>query len=307
MKPWRALILSALAVYIVASGRPEMSFAAVESQFQRLDNLHKAALTAYEGTDQLKFEQAFHRVVNEYRRLNRPQEEIWALYQMDFDLQASMQEEALRLRLATEPVIEEEPWALGKARVRKVKLQSGVWAVVRIPGGITPSVNHDVMVYEISRLLGFHLVPVSTYRTYQNQVVSVQAFIEDRIESDKGFVREPYANEQLHILDFLTQQLDRHGGNWAVAPGGHVVAYDNDIVYGSEAWEGKRVWGPVSADTPPRAISPVNKKAIERLKKALQENSGRYQFPFVERITLLSQIEILLNGPRSCDSDLRSK
>ena|GEM_PF-3223771 len=301
----KAFILFGLSILLTASC-PSWA----QALYERFDALEKAAAKAYEGADIDLFEARFQELRSEYQSQHRPQEEIWALYHFDYDKEAAQLESDLKLRLKTEEIVEEKALPLGRSTVRKAILSSGLWVILRdqITEDIGPSVRHDAQVYEVSRALGFHLVPVTVVRAYQDRFISLQVMIRDHERTQRGFVYSPYEDDRLQLLDYLTGQLDRHSDNWLIAPGGHVVAIDNDVVYGHPRYaQARTMIGKVSSDEPPVVLTPQNRRAVERLKNQLETSPAKFQLTPLERASLSAKIETLLRLPSSCQSFLSAR
>lgn len=280
-----------------------------QASFAQLDHLEREASASYIGFDLDQFEKSFKQLRSEYQRLNKPQEEVWALYAFDFDQEAKRLETELRLRLLTEEIVEEKSLPLGRATVRAAKLESGLWVVLRerVDHQFGPNVRLDVLTYELSRTLGFHLVPVTVLRPYKNSVASLQVMIRDSKPGNESFIFNDYQDQKLHILDYLTGQLDRHQGNWLIAPGGRVVAIDNDIMYGNDMYaHARQKLGPdVSSDHPPQKLSSENRRAVERFERKLIEESDRFQLRPMELTFIRSRIQTLLGSGRTCEGMLK--
>jgi hypothetical protein len=139
---------------------------------------------------------------------------------------------------------------------------------------------------------------VTVNRIHNGHPTSLQMLIRDNLLGDESFISGKYGNEELHILDFLTQQLDRNPGNWLTAPGGRLVAIDNDIVYGHERFaEARSRVGDVSADTPPAFLTPKNRRAVKRLEAELDGAPERFNMKPLEMTSIKVKIKVLLSRP----------
>jgi hypothetical protein len=85
----------------------------------------------------------------------------------------------------------------------------------------------EVLAYEIDRVLGFNLVPPTIVRTLDGQVGSIQYFM----NSSKIARPTVQSLNKQHFFDYLIDNRDRHGGNYLIAPNGHVISIDNGLSF----------------------------------------------------------------------------
>lgn len=286
---------------------------AQDNHYERLDALERQLEAANLGQDFDKFEQLFESLTAEYKRLNRPQEEAWTHINYGDASHGRALEDGLISSLKTEEAV-----ALSRQEILNVLPHSdtGLHANLHflrlkdsnILGIFRVSPNYirfDQIVYEINRALGFTLVPVTTRRAWNGQFGSLQLVILDTVHGGRSFKESSYANEQLHMLDYLTWQLDRHRDNWLKRPGNQIVAIDNGSIRGSDYWNSQT---PAAFETlpsakPPKSISASNRVAILKLKRELEKPlSSRLDIlTYEEKKFLLERINLLLQVPNCGD------
>lgn len=270
-----------------------------------LNRLENETRSAYDNTDPMDFESKFEFLRAYYRQQKRFQEEAWTLRNFDFDQEASVREAFMRLALKTDKVVDSKPLSEEKRIYLLLTLENGMKAVFR-PAG--PQTYREILVYEVDRILGFQLVPMTVTRARNGVPGTLQAFIADAVEGGIDFRIHPYTNSNLHILDYLTFQQDRHGKNWLIRPGGYPVAADNGLALGL-FHENVHAERKVMADDPPLFLTPLQRLGVSRLEKVLLSNSDSALY-FLEdraRKKIAERAAVLLRlpgPPANCEPKL---
>lgn len=98
------------------------------------------------------------------------------------------------------------------------------------------SASNEVYAYSLADALGFDIVPVTTYRTWEDgRKSSAQSFVDNATIEWETKVGDIKMSEdlkdsfsQMVVMDCITGNADRHGGNWLYSTDtGKIVAIDN--------------------------------------------------------------------------------
>lgn len=115
-----------------------------------------------------------------------------------------------------------------------LNFEGNVQAVIKTYTGLRQSSlpYNEIFVYHLDRLLKFDLVPTTVVRNVDQKLASLQILIKNTQRGGVDFRLENYTDDQLYALDFITENLDRHGGNWLKTIHKKVIAIDNSIIFG---------------------------------------------------------------------------
>ncbi|MBT4763189.1 MAG: hypothetical protein HOO06_15960 [Bdellovibrionaceae bacterium] len=97
--------------------------------------------------------------------------------------------------------------------------------------------ENEVLAYRLDKLLGLNIVPLTFFYNHPKYGRgSMQYYIKNVKKNDSARGRDvnfrkygyPKNQNGMWLLDYLLNNMDRHGYNWFKRPGGHVVAIDHD-------------------------------------------------------------------------------
>ncbi len=116
--------------------------------------------------------------------------------------------------------------ALYKSRLRERGVRDGI-----PEGGM---VGREVLASFIDRALRFGLVPATVLRNGPEGIAAVQDWKVGDVATTVGWAEDRHREElkKLGLFDWLTQNSDRHAGNWLISKDGKHVAIDNGAIFG---------------------------------------------------------------------------
>jgi SPP1 gp7 family putative phage head morphogenesis protein len=146
-----------------------------------------------------------------------------------------------------------EPGAFDSARVTIVGNGDAIIKTNVDPGGeawgdegITAGfARREVMAYDLDQALGIGLVPQTTSFMEDGEFLSLQLWIENSQIGrgvSSGELADPAEIGRLALLDMITGNEDRHGGNWLLTSNDHLVAIDNGLALTSTDLDPFRVF-----------------------------------------------------------------
>ena len=287
--------------------------AATDSSWvKNADRLERETQAAYESTDPDAAERlhvSLNALLNFYRENHRYQEMAWTHFNYGSPAEGEAIERELLLRMAGEvPMFGRGRVVEHSARIESLVYQNGFKAVLvtpdlRLPGEPVAAGKdqrrYGVVVYQMARALGFNIVPATEFTELDKHHYLTRAYIDDLTEIGRDHRVQPYFNEQLHVLDYLTGQLDRNPTGVGIRPGGHVVAFDNRHALGFKDSEHVDKGLVLPAQRPPLSLSRATRTAVLGLKKKLGEFHHK-RFAMLadsDRRDVMARIEVLLALP----------
>lgn len=276
--------------------------------WSRIANLETSLAKAYESNVDLDSlllaEMALEQLKQEYKRHNRLQELIWTEFRYGDPAKAKFLEKELRFRLSTELIQPDSIEVLDptKPSTKRVMLESGLLAIFREGRNTVHQKDRsweDILFYELDSVLEFHLVPITVTKELNGIFGTLRVEFPDVKKWPHDLRLSPYPDNRLHILDYITEFIDRNPGNLFELPGGHLVAHDNDIIYGSRHFEflsaGNRS-GKFTARQKPKSISALERIALIRLQSALKYRPTDFHFRDHDQYQrILSHVDELIN------------
>ena len=278
----------------------------------RLDALERDARAAFSSHDSAHFER-FYQIYAElcavYSAAGRWQELAWTHFEFGYDAEGEKLEREILLKLAAD--------APAGPSVRLNEHSGRILLETYADGFRADRVTRDffkddeataalfdqrrfaVSVYQVSRALGWNLVPATTFTVRNGHQYLIRSHIDDLTEYPLNHRIVPYVDERLHVLDYLTGQMDRNRGGLGFRPGGDLVAFDNKHALGFKDFAlAPKDWV-VPAQRPPLQLSEETRAAILKLKKKLAEpHTKRFALlSIAERTSLSLRIETLLALP----------
>jgi hypothetical protein len=161
------------------------------------------------------------------------------------------QPSARELELRNRQVVGHRPLTAGPDHVNEAFIHdfadgsSGVYKPVSgedpslrtsIPGGLG---DREVAAYRVDEALGFDRVPTTTMTDGHRGPGSLQEYAQGASEGLDAKAYPKAQQEQMAVLDYVTGNTDRHGGNYLTGSDGSVVAID----HGYSFPEGKDPYG----------------------------------------------------------------
>jgi hypothetical protein len=166
------------------------------------------------------------------------QARLWTLRATGATTEAEALETATRAMLEQGTIAEVEPIGLGRSRSVAVSFEGGERAVAKMDGSAYTDPKREVAAYEIDRLLGLELVPLTVARKLERKLYSLQLFVDDahrigELIAQPALGPAPSAAElrAMRFLDYLVANEDRHGDNALVLPSGKLVAIDHGLAF----------------------------------------------------------------------------
>ena len=166
------------------------------------------------------------------------QARLWTLRAAGATSDAAALEAATRATLEQGAIAEVEPIGLGRSRSVIASFEDGERAVAKADGSAYTDPKREVAAYEIDRLLGLELVPLTVARKLERKLYSLQLFVDDahrigELVAQPTLGPAPSAAElrAMRFLDYLVANEDRHGDNALVLPTGKLVAIDHGLAF----------------------------------------------------------------------------
>lgn len=134
----------------------------------------------------------------------------------------------------------------------------GVWKALTNPGTLHNGLR-EVVAYRLAEVLGMDIVPPTVYSTLTGVEGTSQQFISDLrigalLKGTETFDIDRF--EDLAIFDAVTNNGDRHNGNWGLDAAGRTWAIDHghtkfEVNYARTTTIGRDDWGkPITTDAP---------------------------------------------------------
>jgi hypothetical protein len=301
----RSLVLAAIIALSCSSAFPQdhsVDFDKWEKQLAKLWS------TASDLESMAEVDSVVQKLHAGYLADYRLQELAWLNFSYGDSKDGAELENRIERELREAAVADDVPISAKKSDIRILTLATGLKAVWR-PLGPEDWRDH-VLPYDVSRGLGFNLVPVTTRRKHKNVDGVIQTYIADARHGNVNHRIFNYKNPQLYLLDYLIEYYDRKGDNYLIRPGGFDVAVDNAMIYGSYASTIKKLQPNVSVPAMilPGNITANNKAAVERLSHDIKMHPQNYRFSSNwQKAFLLAQTVNLLEVPLDCEDALQRR
>lgn len=119
-----------------------------------------------------------------------------------------------------------------------VTLLDGTRGVFKPDSSINQKASEsEIVAYQVSKVLGFDLVPPTVRRTFNGQSGSLQLFIENAVTADRSYIMETDAQEfRQQILDYILINADRNGDNFLIGRNGEIYSIDHEKAF-APFWE----------------------------------------------------------------------
>jgi hypothetical protein len=102
----------------------------------------------------------------------------------------------------------------------------------------------EIVAYQISKLLGFDLVPPTVRRTFNGKSGSLQLFIENSVPANRTYFFESQDQDlRQRILDYILINGDRNEGNFLIGSRGEIYSIDHEKSFAS-FWEDSKTVAP---------------------------------------------------------------
>ena len=184
-----------------------------------------------------------------YLKNGRLQEAIWAYEKGGLYQDSERLAQQIQTHLETKKIV----MGISLHGVSQPSLAKvGSIAVVIKNADQDASIESELWAYELDRILGLNIVPLVIQREINGVRKSVHLFLEGSSPSGINFIFQRYQieNADIHLLDFLTGQYDRHGNNSLISVSGKWVAIDHGRINGSDG----TVYSPEKNYFPPELI-----------------------------------------------------
>lgn len=170
------------------------------------------------------------------------------------------------------------------------------------PGGLY---EREIAAFELSRLLGWDLVPPTVERSGPHGVGSMQLFV-DHDPSRHYFELRDHddLDEQLvrfAVFDLITNNADRKGGHLLLDPRGHVWGIDNGLCFHAQRKLRTVIWDYAGTAIPGTWLEDIQRVCaiLETGDAAADETSAAFRSRIAERelAALLRRCRAILDEP----------
>ena len=94
------------------------------------------------------------------------------------------------------------------------------------------SVESEVAAYQVDRLYGFSMTPITISREAENGFLSMQLFYKDAAQARLGQVKALETDlQKMKIFDYLIDNFDRRDTNYLINKYGRVIAIDHGVSF----------------------------------------------------------------------------
>lgn len=175
-----------------------------------------------------------YELAQRYLYFHRLQEAAWTLRRGQFIEDAIQVEDALRDFLIHAPIKGLDHSLRGKTKKLFLELPGDIKIICKEwPEALTsiPDPRMEIVAYEMAQLLSFDIVPMTVKRKIGNKWFSVQYFISQLRLANRslnGNQPIPLGDSEIHALDLVIGDWDRHGHNWGYRPGKKRISPDHD-------------------------------------------------------------------------------
>jgi hypothetical protein len=131
----------------------------------------------------------------------------------------------------------------------------------------------EVAAYATDKLLGLDLVPTTAAVNGMSGVGSLQDWVPGQAKPLDGY--DPVDRQRMAVLDYVTGNTDRHGGNWLSQIDGRPAAIDNGLSFPSGPADGiKSPWTNAMLDKPldPGLVASLREVTLDEFADTLRDH-----------------------------------